>query len=1398
MVIKIGKGFRAFIAVVFAAALFAVAAFCLTFAGNQAWAEEIADEVAVASVSFGDKTTTHSNMESAFNKANEYASGESDPAVITLLRDRLTNTSSKLTVDAGKFVTLDLNGRKLHFQGVNTGNSPITVNGTFTLTDRQPNVEHRYNIAENGLYEFTEDGAYTLKGGVITGGYNKDTAIRGGGCIYVSGKFIMQSGTIAGNQTTYNGGGVYGYNATFEMRGGMIAGNSSGAESGHHGGGVYSTGSNASFTMSGGIIKDNRSGNNGGGVYINGGKFNLNGGEITGNTAANSKNGGGVYVCRGTLNISGTPVVTGNAVDGKDNNLFIEIGSIAVSGELETTTPAASAQIGLTLKNNGVNFTGYYNENNKTSELSKYFTFDSGNCASFDVSGSCTAGSAHTPDNAYKADGLGHWNECGACKAKVNYAAHSGNAASCTAAGKCDVCNENYGPNGHKFVRHAAVAATCTAQGYKEYWYCSVCDKNYADGEKFSVNLLTGVLTTPVDSGNHNFDTEWTADGAEGHYHACLNGCAAKGDSTAHTFDAADGTCSVCGYASAGVQHEFAEIADGEFLASEATCSQKAVYFKSCKKCGAKGTETFEYGDYGAHNVTSINIATQPVKKSYTAFDTFDTAGMEVKTHCSNCNKDSEAVTDYAVVYASADELLHVGDESVDIEYGNMTAAVGGLTVAKKEAQVTWQYIENAAWGEWKSQFVYNPYVADVALHVRATLNGGKDEYRGTNKLVIIKKDGAELSAEEDVNDAGVYTFALDESAAEFADYKLTGNSAELTVTKLTIELSSKTESTDFYWLLADYDSALLSGYVDAEFRYSSAAGADGKYAEYSIVRNRNGQVGIKLFGAHSTDNLGVRDGVYTIAYESGNTGEALGEYTAKAVLTLVNGNYEFSVGAFGADRRMTAQLQNDGSVLVTKTWYIAQVDNGLLSQDKDNGTYGKDWDISDWTYGAYVPQKAPRLEHGDAGDYGGVKTFAGDDNLVTFRLVREETVAAGVNRVQIGVVFNRSEFNNYINGSVPAGSYVLAVRVGKYTSTADEQLHVHWYDGTAHVGQVTGVVYDAFEVEYRFKVAKAQFGQTNLNELENKTFRYVYDGELHFYDGTFAPEASVRSVRTGIWSDAAYNGYYGKAHLHYNLGRWNTAAFLDPQEIADFVDETQKPQGAGTYRVYYEMYAPNYADLGGDKYFTVIISKMGIGKPADMTESYSGSAVTYAVAENALYRVTGKASYTDAGSYGITLTLKNSDNYAWKDADGTLSPSNTATVKMIITKARITVPAARTEQLNGKYVYEVSEGALYTLEGNAEFTEAGDYDITLKLKDSVNYEWKTAEGEALEGATATVKLHLGTGAVSPTEPTENGGAGAPDVWLILSIITAVVIAGEIAYIAYRLLRKNKNTEGEE
>ena len=59
-------------------------------------------------------------------------------------------------------------------------------------------------------------------------------------------------------------------------------------------------------------------------------------------------------------------------------------------------------------------------------------------------------------------------------------------------------------------------------------------------------------------------------------------------------------------YPSSGTEHYCIydkQVAESDYLATEATCTLKATYYLSCE-CGEKGTETFESGEFAAHTYT--------------------------------------------------------------------------------------------------------------------------------------------------------------------------------------------------------------------------------------------------------------------------------------------------------------------------------------------------------------------------------------------------------------------------------------------------------------------------------------------------------------------------------------------------------------------------------------------------------------------------------------------------------------------------------------------------------------------------------------------------------------------------------------------------------------------------
>ena len=228
---------------------------------------------------------------------------------------------------------------------------------------------------------------------------------------------------------------------------------------------------------------------------------------------------------------------------------------------------------------------------------------------------STTAG-AHTEGTEWKFDENKHWHICtvAGCGVVIESSKeahtpdHPGHATEeyaikCT---KCDYVIEAQLGHTHVFDKevatddYKATDATCTA---KATYY-----KSCACGEKGTETFEYGELAA------HNPASGWTSD-ASGHWHACQTAnCTEKCDFATHTPDHTGHAteeyaikCTECGYvieAQLGHTHVFdKEVATDAYKASDATCTAKATYYKSCA-CGEKGTATFEYGELADHNWT--------------------------------------------------------------------------------------------------------------------------------------------------------------------------------------------------------------------------------------------------------------------------------------------------------------------------------------------------------------------------------------------------------------------------------------------------------------------------------------------------------------------------------------------------------------------------------------------------------------------------------------------------------------------------------------------------------------------------------------------------------------------------------------------------------------------------
>ena len=174
----------------------------------------------------------------------------------------------------------------------------------------------------------------------------------------------------------------------------------------------------------------------------------------------------------------------------------------------------------------------------------------------------------------WKCDNTYHWHECSGCKGVDSKVLHADNDKD----HRCDACYQ--------------LLSTC-ADNNKDH-LCDVCSKQLSECADNNKDHLCDVCGKQL--------SECADDNKD---HLC-DTCGKK--LTDHTGGTATCTakaaCTVCGkeYGEMAPHSFTAETAEAKYLKTAATCTAKAVYYKSCAVCGAAGTGTFEYGEKDPDN----------------------------------------------------------------------------------------------------------------------------------------------------------------------------------------------------------------------------------------------------------------------------------------------------------------------------------------------------------------------------------------------------------------------------------------------------------------------------------------------------------------------------------------------------------------------------------------------------------------------------------------------------------------------------------------------------------------------------------------------------------------------------------------------------------------------------
>ena len=303
----------------------------------------------------------------------------------------------------------------------------------------------------------------------------------------------------------------------------------------------------------------------------------------------------------------------------------------------------------------------------------------------------------HSWKSDWTSDATHHWYECDNKNCDVTdnagkkgYAEHSGGKATCTQNAVCEFCKAEYGEKlPHDFTaetvdaKYLKSAATCTEKAvyYKSCAVCGLSSEGTADEATFfSGNAL-----------DHNWGA-WTQNSDEKtHTRICKRDTSHTETENCHGGTAtctAKAVCTVCGgeYGEMAAHSFTAEKAETQYLKSAVTCTQKAVYYKSCAVCGLSSEGTADEATFFSGNVLDHDWGAwtqNSDEKTHTRICKRDTSHTETE-NCIDANKDHKCdICDYIISECADDNK----DHKCDYCGKKLTEHTGGKATCKDKAK---------------------------------------------------------------------------------------------------------------------------------------------------------------------------------------------------------------------------------------------------------------------------------------------------------------------------------------------------------------------------------------------------------------------------------------------------------------------------------------------------------------------------------------------------------------------------------------------------------------------------------------------------------------------------------------------------------------------------------------
>ena len=290
--------------------------------------------------------------------------------------------------------------------------------------------------------------------------------------------------------------------------------------------------------------------------------------------------------------------------------------------------------------------------------------------------------------------------------------------------------------------------------------------------------------------------------------------------------------------------------------------------------------------------------------------------------------------------------------------------------------------------------------------------------------------------------------------------------------------------------------------------------------------------------------------------------------------------------------------------------------------------------------------------------------------------------------KLNLSVLYHKNPGFNKVSGD---GSYDLTAGFNAPSTPGTTIMEITLYEEDIDGDGIS----EYTEVKKQFKVIASEKEIVTISGLEDNQ-KFTYDGNTKTPAGTITVEGNKVAV------NELEVTYTGTGSTTYNSGA--------------------APKNAGTYEVTYKVKDsnPNYV---GSVTYAFTIKKAQLNKPTASTTSfvYDGTSKGYSsFHDNETFEFTGTNTATNVGNYSLTISLKDKNNYEWKD--GTTAD---VVINWSITQATpdFTVPTGLVG-VKGDFLRSIELPYGFTWNNAREILTVGThtYKATYTPEDTTNY----------------------------------------------------------------------------